>query len=564
VPWATAGGTYDPAIVSTATVSQKDVRVVWDLTALATEWQYGTNNGVLLEAPVSDPKREIKFYSSDEGDETRWPALQVCYYEGPTPTPTNIPTPGPTPTATPVPNNVRYAVIGDYGSDSSAEADVADLVAGWNADLVVTTGDNRYGSRSYDQVVGQYYCQFLKDAGSGSYCSGDQAVVNAFFPSIGNHDYSDGGGINQYLNYFTLPGVDFSSSSGNERYYDFVWGPVHFFAINSDREEPDGTDSNSPQAQWLQAQLAASTAPWQVVFFHHPPYSSAEHGSIGYMQWPFAAWGADVVLGGHDHNYERIERDGIVYFVNGAGGNSLYQCGVPVFGSQICYDDDYGAMLVDADQSGMTFQFMRRDGTVIDSYFLDPLAPTPTPTPTPTATPPGYFDTSVAQESDDAEERVSNGEMYLDSSDLELVNDSGYWGLQEVGIRFQGVAIPQGATITSAVIEFTTDDTDSVSTSLIIHGQAADNPPTFTLANHNISGRAETAAQVSWNNIPAWNLIGETHQTPGLTSIVQEIVNRPGWVSGNAMVFKVTGSGERTARAAQTSTSPRLIVNFVP
>jgi hypothetical protein len=585
-PWSTAGGSYGPA-VSTATVSQKDVRVVWDLTALATEWQYGTNQGVLLEAPVSDPKQEIKFYSSDEGNETRWPALQVCYYEGPTPTPTSTPvpptptntpvpptptntppptptnTPGPSPTPTPAVSSLRFAVIGDYGDASSAESDVADLVNSWSPELIVTTGDNRYGNTTFDQVVGQFYCEYLKDAGSGSHCSGDLALVNDFFPSLGNHDYSDGGGINEYLNYFTLPGVDYSSSSGNERYYDFVQGPVHFFAINSNGAEPDGTSSSSAQAQWLEAQLAASTALYKVVYFHHPPYSSSDHGSTSYMQWPFASWGADVVLAGHDHNYERILRDGIVYFVNGAGGRSLYDCRTPVTGSQICYDSDYGAMLVDADANGMTLEFYRRSGALIDSHLVDPLAPTPTPTATPTPLPPGRVEVSVAQGSDDAEERASDGAMYLDSSDLELVYDS-YWGLQVVGVRFQNVAIPQRAVISNAYMEFVTDETDSGSTSLTIHGEAGDNPGTFTLTNSNISNRPDTVAQVAWEDIPPWSTVGEVHQTPNLASIVQEVVNRPGWTSGHAMVFKITGSGERTAHAAEGVVPPRLIVDYVP
>jgi hypothetical protein len=120
------------------------------------------------------------------------------------------------------------------------------------------------------------------------------------------------------LTYFDLPGAGFSNSSGNERYYDFVEGPIHFFALNSNKEESDGTSSRSRQAIWLKAGLAASTSTWNVVYEHHPPYSSdLVHGSTPSMQWPFASWGADAVLSGHAHAYERIERDGVVYFVNG-------------------------------------------------------------------------------------------------------------------------------------------------------------------------------------------------------------------------------------------------------
>ena len=265
-------------------------------------------------------------------------------------------------------NQVRFAAIGDYGSGSQNEGAVANLIDSWSVDFVITAGDNHYGNTTFDQVVGQFYCDFFKDALWGDYCSDPIRTSNAFFPSLGNHDYSDGSGVNEYLSYFTLPGSDFISSSNNERYYDFVWGPVHFFAINSNSHEPDGTSSSSVQALWLQNQLAASTTPWQIVYFHHGAYSSANHGNTAYMQWPFAAWGADVVIAGHDHTYERINMDGIVYFVNGLGGMSIYTCGSPVTGSQICYDDDYGAMLIEASESNINFQFINYAGAVIDTY----------------------------------------------------------------------------------------------------------------------------------------------------------------------------------------------------
>ena len=74
----------------------------------------------------------------------------------------------------------------------------------------------------------------------------------------------------------------------------------------------------------------------------------------------------------------------------------------------------------------------------------------------------------MSQSSDDAEQDASSGNMYLNSSDLELVNEPGGADLQEVGLRFQNVSIPQGATITAAYLEFETDETNSNSTSLTI------------------------------------------------------------------------------------------------
>ncbi|MDP6542587.1 MAG: SdrD B-like domain-containing protein [Phycisphaerae bacterium] len=275
----------------------------------------------------------------------------------------------PTIPADPADQTIRFAVIGDYGSGSIDEADVADLVTSLNPDFVVTTGDNRYGFTTFDEVVGQYYCSFLTDAGSGAYCSGGDSPTNAFFPSTGNHDYWDGGSIDEYLDYFTLPGagVDSSDTSGSERYYDFIQGPLHFFALDSEEALTDPADM-ADQQDWLQTQLAVSTTPWQVVYMHHPPYSSGMHGSSIEMQWPYADWGADFVMSGHDHDYERIEADGIVYFVNGLGGSSRYPFDIPIGGSQVRYTDDFGAMVVDASPDAVNFRFINRGGLVIDDY----------------------------------------------------------------------------------------------------------------------------------------------------------------------------------------------------
>ena len=275
----------------------------------------------------------------------------------------------------------RFAIIGDFGSGSAREADVAALIAAWEPDFILTAGDNRYGRTDYDQVVGQFFCDWLKDVPSGRYCAGGNAARNAFFPSAGNHDYSDGRGFQEYLDYFTLPGADFVSSSQNERYYDVVWGAVHIFVLNSNPGEPDGVGPDSRQARWLQQALAESTTPWQMVILHHAPYSSsASHGSSVWMQWPFAAWGADAVIGGHDHTYERLLVDGIPYFVNGVGGKSLYGFGDPLPQSVMRYNGDYGAMLVEATPTRLRYQFVNRRGAIIDRFDY-PFTEFPTQTP---------------------------------------------------------------------------------------------------------------------------------------------------------------------------------------
>ena len=527
------------------------------------------NLGLIIADPATTDGAD--WDSSEAATASNRPRLQVTYTAGgqstPTPvppTPTNTPVPA-TPTATAVPGTVRFAVIGDFGDASTAEADVASLIAGWNVDFMTTVGDNRYGATTYDQVIGQYYCAFLRDAGAGTYCNGNGSATNGFFPATGNHDYSDGGGLNEYLNYFTLPGAGIATSgtSGNERYYDFVQGPLHFFVIDSQGALSSGSDLTAQQ-NWLQAQLAASTAPFQIVLLHHPPYSSSSsHGSTPAMQWSFEAWGADAVLGGHDHTYERLQIGGIPYFVNGLGGRSIYALGTPVAGSVVRYNGDYGAMLVDASSSGITYQFINRSGAVIDSYVFDPGAPTPTATSTPTGAPAGSLGIRISSSGDDVEQLTSDGSMYLDSSDLELGDDFAYFGEQAVGLRFTGVNVPQGATITAASIEFETDETGSDPTVVTIWGQAADNAAAFGSGAYDLTGRPLTAASVGWN-IPAWNTVNEKHQTPDLAAVVQEIVNRPGWAANGAVVFLIDGTGVRTAESydGEAANAPLLHIEY--
>jgi tartrate-resistant acid phosphatase type 5 len=282
-----------------------------------------------------------------------------------TPSPTATTMPTPTPTESPTPTQeppIRFAVIGDYGGNGGPERDVAELVKSWQPDFIITTGDNNYPSGSADTIdltIGQFYHSFISPY-NGKF--GEGADINRFFPTLGNHDWQTDQAA-PYLKYFTLP--------GNERYYDFVWGPVHFFALDADSREPDGVSSNSIQANWLKDALAASDSPWNIVYFHQPPYSSGLHGSTDWMRWPFQAWGASAVLSGHDHTYERILHDGFPYFVNGLGGGSIYYFNTPIDGSQVRYADDYGAMLVSADKNQITFQFINRKGEVIDTYSLE-------------------------------------------------------------------------------------------------------------------------------------------------------------------------------------------------
>ena len=172
------------------------------------------------------------------------------------------------------------------------------------------------------------------------------------------------------------------------------------------------------------------------------------------------------------------------------------------------------------------------------------------------------LDYQIAATNDDAEEEVSTGNMYRNSSDLELIADGSTDQL--VGLRFRNLQIPQGTLIVSAVLEFETDETNSGSTSVTIEGQDIDDAPQFGGGNSNISNRTRTSASVDWNSIPAWNTVSERHQSPDITSIVQEIVDRGGWSAGNDMVFIITGSGERTAESydGEPSNAPILRIEI--
>lgn len=149
----------------------------------------------------------------------------------------------------------------------------------------------------------------------------------------------------------------------------------------------------------------------------------------------------------------------------------------------------------------------------------------------------------VASGQDDAEERALDGLTYYANDDLDIGRDiSSSYSDMTTGLRFSGLKIPRGAVITKAYIEFTTKDVYAGAQSTLqvaIHGEAADNAAQFATINRNISSRSTTMASVDWDLAP-WNVAGETHQTPDLKDIVQEIVNRPAWAEGNALVFILT------------------------
>ena len=255
----------------------------------------------------------------------------------------------------------RFAIFGDYGdTDLSGEKAVSAMVHGWNVDFILTVGDNAYAPQTLDTTVGQQYHDYIGNY-QGAYGSG--STINRFFPTLGDGEYNEGT-VPAYQNYFTLP--------DNERYYDFQIGPVHFFALNSNKQDPDGNKFNSVQGQWAQSLLANSDASFNLAYFHHTPYNPS--GGTTTMRWPFEQWGVDAVFAGHRHDYYRENRDdngdgvALPYTTTGLGGSGH---NVP----------DVGASLVTITDAGMLIEFYKVssfNGTtatsvLTDSYFV----PTP-------------------------------------------------------------------------------------------------------------------------------------------------------------------------------------------
>jgi hypothetical protein len=181
------------------------------------------------------------------------------------------------------------------------------------------------------------------------------------------------------------------------------------------------------------------------------------------------------------------------------------------------------------------------------------------------------FEKRISADSDDAEES-SDGGVDNGSSDLELMRDGS--DVQQVGLRWTGVTIPVGATITNAYVQFTVDESGSVPITLKVQGQlhGTNNPATFNESDNNISNRARTFASITWTP-PGWptaDVSTSLHRTsPSLAAVIQEIVDAPGWSGNNPLVLiitEVSGTGKRVAdsRDGNSSGAALLHVEYTP
>jgi hypothetical protein len=259
------------------------------------------------------------------------------------------------------PGATRFAVFGDYGTGTPTAWHVALMIGSWKPDFVATVGDNFYpegAATTLDGAIGRFYHQYIAPY-HGRYGKG--ADTNRYFPIPGHRDW-DLDSLRSYTAYFDLP--------GHERYYDVVQGPVHLFMLDTDEREPDGATVESAQAQWLKAALERSQSRWNLVFAHHAPYTSHTVPDVVRMRWPFRAWGADAVLSGYYHVYERLEVDSLPYFVDGTGGAWVSHFGETDPHSRFRYNGDFGAMIIDATSDRLVFRYVTCWGKVLDTLAL--------------------------------------------------------------------------------------------------------------------------------------------------------------------------------------------------
>ncbi|NMO20779.1 PKD domain-containing protein [Pyxidicoccus fallax] len=276
----------------------------------------------------------------------------------------------------PVPGtrSVHFTTVGDFGTGGTNQKLVAAAMLKVRPELFVALGDNAYSDGTEAEIQNNLFKPM-------------EALLAEvpFFAALGNHEYVTNQG-QPYLDNLYLPS---NNPANSERYYSFDWGHVHFVALDSNCAIGLASSDRcalAAQKAWLEKDLAGTTQPWKIVFFHHPPWSSGEHGSQLAMRRNFAPifekYGVDLVLTGHDHNYERSKpmkgdaiasstQAGIPYLVVGGGGASLR----PFSGSRpdwsvIRDDNAHGFLDVKVVDGTLTAELVTTANKVIDSFTL--------------------------------------------------------------------------------------------------------------------------------------------------------------------------------------------------
>lgn len=247
--------------------------------------------------------------------------------------------------------------IADCDEGAAITAALLDQVfAGGTEGLVFTTGDNAYGDGSAEEFAECYHPTW------GRYRDRTR-------PTPGNHDYNTDDAV-PYYEYF-------GAAAGNlgQGFYSYEAGPWHVVALNSNCHDIDGCDPGDPQYEWLRQDLAASTAACTLAYWHHPVFSSGDHGSddamVPILQLLYEG-GAEIVLNGHDHDYERFAPQtpggdldvatGIREFVVGTGGRNLRDFGSTAANSEVRFSDGYGILRLDLFENGYEWEFLAEPG----------------------------------------------------------------------------------------------------------------------------------------------------------------------------------------------------------
>lgn len=177
---------------------------------------------------------------------------------------------------------------------------------------------------------------------------------------------------------------------------------------------------------------------------------------------------------------------------------------------------------------------------------------------------------------DDDVEEAQDGRLYTDSSDLEMVYDSfNNLFYQTIGLRFGNIKIPKGATITNAYLQFTCDEVNTAATSLAISIEDTNDASEYVEAvSYGVSSRTYLPQTVAWAP-PAWSTVDQSNanqRTPDIATLIQDIVAKPDWQTGNSLGIKITGTGtsltntaaKRVADAFEggTTKAPKLVITY--
>lgn len=247
-------------------------------------------------------------------------------------------------------DTVLFDAVGDVGDVNADASAVAVAVISDHPEAFLALGDLSYNS-DYPGDFGAKYSSLM--------------TVGKLIPLPGNHDWDIDGTLSAYKTYF----ADFIGSNGHN--YEATVGPIHFLIYDSDARFADGINAASAQAEWLRVKLLLSTARWKIVLMHRPPFSSdTTHGSEPDLQLAFKAWGADLVIAGHGHDYERLEVGGLPYINVGTGGRALYVFGAPVAGSLVRIAGIFGRLIGQADCDQLVLTFKSVADVVLDTLTI--------------------------------------------------------------------------------------------------------------------------------------------------------------------------------------------------